>query len=449
MTDAYNIQYKEKLRTAEEAVKIVKSGDTIFCGEFINVPVALDEALSKRVSELENINLRGVCVSKRLKSIEADPERKHLIYDDWHFGGMNRKYHGKRLANYIPLTYHQGPRIINNYLEADVVFVQVGSMDEKGFFNYGTVNSLTYSHCHKAKKIIVEVNNSSPTCLGGTHESIHISQVDYVVEGNNDPVMQLKAAPPSDVDQGIAQYVMKEIEDGSCLQLGIGGLPNVVGSLIANSDLKDLGVHTEMMVDSYVDMYEAGRITGACKSIDQYKMVYTFAMGTNKLYDFLDENPMCASYPVNYTNDPRVIAMNDKVVAINNALEVDLYSQVASESSGFRQISGTGGQLDFIFGAFNSKGGKGLICISSTYTDKEGKKHSRIRPTLDPGTIITVPRSITHYVITEYGIAQMKGKSTWQRAEALIDIAHPDFRDELIKKADEMNIWVKSNKLEA
>ncbi|MEN6461912.1 MAG: acetyl-CoA hydrolase/transferase C-terminal domain-containing protein, partial [Syntrophomonas sp.] len=226
----------------------------------------------------------------------------------------------------------------------------------------------------------------------------------------------------------------------------IGGLPNVVGSLIADSDLKDLGVHTEMMVDAYMEMYEAGRITGARKNIDRFKMVYTFAMGSSKLYDFMDNNPMCASYPVDYSNDPRIIAQNDKVISINNAIEVDLFSQVCSESAGIRNISGTGGQLDFVLGAYASREGKALICISSTFNDCQGNLQSRIKPVLTPGAIVTASRAVVHYIVTEYGIAQMKGKSTWQRAEALVDIAHPDFQDELIKAANEMNIWLRTNK---
>jgi acyl-CoA hydrolase len=239
---------------------------------------------------------------------------------------------------------------------------------------------------------------------------------------------------------------MNEIEDGSCLQLGIGGLPNVIGSMIAESDLKNLGVHTEMLVDSMVDLYNSGKITGSQKTIDQFKMVYTFAMGTNKLYEFLHNNPGCASYPVDYTNDPRIIERNDKVVAINNAVEIDLFSQICSESAGTRQISGTGGQLDFIYGAFNSDQGKGIIGLSSTFTDKTGKIHSRIVPTLSNGSIVTVPRSIVQYVATEYGIVQLKGKSTWERAEALINIAHPMFRDKLIAQAHKMHIWSDHNR---
>jgi acyl-CoA hydrolase len=259
--------------------------------------------------------------------------------------------------------------------------------------------------------------------------------------------VQLPEIPASEADYSIAKQVMSLIEDGSTIQLGIGGLPNIVGSMIANSDLKDLGVHTEMLADSYVDMYEAGRITGKKKSIDKEKMVYTFALGSKKLYDFLDNNPVASIFPVSYTNDPYVIGQNPKVVAINNAIEVDLFSQVASEASGARQISGTGGQLDFIMGAYRSEGGKGLICINSTFTKKDGTVGSRIVPTLSPGTIVTCPRSIVHYVVTEFGIAQLKSKSTWERAEALINIAHPDFREQLIQEANNLGIWRQSNKI--
>ena len=282
-----------------------------------------------------------------------------------------------------------------------------------------------------------------PYCFGGNRESIHISRVDYIVESNHTPLAEVKPGQPREVDRRIAEHIMKEIEDGACLQLGIGGLPNLIGRMIAESDLKDLGVHTEMLVDSFVDLYNAGRVTGRKKSVDHLKMAYTFAMGTKKLYDFLDHNPTCASYPVSYINDPRMIAFNNKVVAINNAIEVDLYGQVCSESVGDSQKSGTGGQLDFIFGAFMSKGGKGIISLSSTYTDKDGNLQSRIVPTVEPGSIVTVPRSIVQYVATEFGVVQLKGKSTWERAEALISIAHPDFQEELIRQADQMKIWVK------
>ncbi|MDD3894441.1 MAG: acetyl-CoA hydrolase/transferase C-terminal domain-containing protein [Syntrophomonadaceae bacterium] len=440
-------QYQKKLITADQAAQLVKSGDMVQYSEFAMFPDALDEALAKRKDELENVTIRSTSFTKAPEPIVADPERKHFIMEDYHFSVVSRCLHDKNLCNYVPFTYHQGPRMVRKYNDIDAAFIMVGPMDARGFFNLGPSNSITPAVMNKSKIIVLEVNKSVPLCLGGNQESIHISSVDYIIEGGNRPLIQLPVVQISETDEKIAGIIMNEIEDGSCLQLGIGGLPNAVGALIAESDLKDLGVHTEMLVDSYVDLYNKGHITGARKTIDKNKMVYTFAMGTNKVYDFLDNNPFCASYPADYTNDPRIIALNDKVVAINNCLEVDLFTQVCSETAGTRQISGTGGQLDFIFGAFNSHGGKGLICMSSTYSDKEGKVHSRIKPTLAPGSVVTVPRSLNQYIVTEYGIAQFKGKSTWQRAEALIEIAHPGFRDELIRSAQEMKIWRPTNKI--
>ncbi len=448
MTDILQWQYSQKLISAEEAVKKVKSGDHIFYGEFALFPETLDEELAKRINELDDLVLTGVSYTKPPKVVLADPERKHITMRDYHFGKVARYLHDDNLCNYIPVTYHQGPRIIRKYMHMNIVFAVTGPMDGKGFFNFGLSNSVTHAAMDKADMIIVEVNNNAPNCLGGNQESIHISNVDFVVEGKHSPLLELPAAQPSPTDQQIAEILLPEIENGSCLQLGIGGLPNAVGTLIAQSDLKDLGVHSEMMMDSFVELYEQGRLTGARKNIDKYKMVYSFALGTRKLYDFLDYNPMCASYPVSYTNDPRITALNDKVVAINNALEVDLLSQVSSETMGLRQISGTGGQLDFIFGAFQSHGGKGFICLHSTYKDKQGNIHSRIVPSLSPGTIVTVPRSIVQYVATEYGIVQLKGKATYERAEALISIAHPQFQDDLIKAADSMKLWTRTNRIE-
>jgi len=447
MSSIWHSHYQKKLTSAENAVNAVTSGDIIFMGEFVQNVEALDEALAKRKQELSDIYLTTVTRTKPLKCVEADQKGEVFTWGDWHFSPLARKLSEHGLVHYHPITYHEGPCIIEQYVKVDVVFIQVTPMDNKGFFNFSTTCSITPAMCRKARTVIVEVNVNSPRCLGGLDEGIHVSEVDFVIEGPNRPLVELPAAESSEADRSIAAHVMELLEDGATIQLGIGGLPNIVGSLIAQSDLKDIGVHTEMLADSYVDMYEAGRVTGKRKNVDRGKMVYTFAMGSKKLYDFLDNNPSCAIYPVDYTNDPEVISRNDKVISINNALEVDLFTQVASESSGARQISGTGGQLDYIFGAFRSKGGKGLICISSTYAKKDGAIASRIVPTLSPGTIVTCPRSIVNYIVTEYGYAQMKGKSTWQRAEALINIAHPDFRDGLIKQAQEMNIWRRSNKI--
>ena len=301
--------------------------------------------------------------------------------------------------------------------------------------------------CETSKKIIVEVNENMPRCHGGSEANVHISQVSYIVEGDNPAIGELGAGgPATDVDKKVAELIVDQIPNGACLQLGIGGMPNAVGSLIAESDLKDLGVHTEMYVDAFVDIAKAGKITGAKKNIDRYRQAYGFGAGTKKMYDYLDENPELMSAPVSYTNDIKNIAALDNFISINNCVDLDLFGQISSETSGTKHISGAGGQLDFVLGAYMSNGGKSFICCSSTFTDKQGVVHSRIRPTLVEGSVVTDTRANTHYIVTEYGMVNVKGLSTWQKAEAIISVAHPDFRDELIKEAEKMHIWKRSNK---
>jgi acyl-CoA hydrolase len=284
-----------------------------------------------------------------------------------------------------------------------------------------------------------------PECLGGSEVAIHISRVTHIVESTQPGLAQLPSAPPSDVGQKVAKLIVEEIPNGACLQLGIGGMPNAVGMMIAESDLKDLGVHTEMYVDAFVDISNKGKINGLKKNIDKGRQAFAFGAGTDKLYKFIDNNPEVMSSTVDYTNDPCVVGLIDNFMSINNAVEIDLFGQVNSESSGTKQISGTGGQLDFVMGAYRSKGGKSFICLSSAY-GKKGEPKSRIVPTLDRGSISTDSRTCVHWIVTEYGKVNLKGKATWQRAEALISIAHPDFRDQLIKDAEAMKIWRKSNK---
>ncbi|HCF71413.1 MAG TPA: butyryl-CoA:acetate CoA-transferase, partial [Syntrophomonas sp.] len=346
-------------------------------------------------------------------------------------------------CSYLPMVYHELPEYYRNYIDVDVVMIPVTPLDKHGFFNFGPQVSHTTAMCEAAKTIILEVNPNIPRCLG-LEEAIHISKVDYIVEADY-PVAEIPAVRPNDIDKKIASIIIGQLEDGCCLQLGIGSMPNAVGDMIADSDLKDLGIHTEMFVDSMVDMVEKGRITGAKKNIDKYKIVATIALGTKKTYDFINDNPMCTFLPVNYTNDPCVIGQLDKFISINSCIDVDLFGQINSESSGKRQISGTGGAICFAQGAFRSKGGKGFICMTSTYSNG-GKTFSRIRPTLEPGSAVTIHRGIAPSVVTEYGIANLKGKALWQRAEALISIAHPDFHEDLIKGAQKIGIWRKSNK---
>ncbi|MEG6523675.1 acetyl-CoA hydrolase/transferase family protein [Desulfotomaculum sp. 1211_IL3151] len=443
----YGDMYKSKLVSPEQAVGVVKSGDWVEWGSFACRPLVLDRALARRKEELQNVKVRAVCTVYGVPEIvKTDPTREHFCYNNWHFSVIDRKLSDKGLCSYIPQLYREAIGYLNNYCRIDVAMLQVAPMDQHGYFNFGPAVSHAYACCENAKIVILEINQNIPRALGGNSEAIHISEVDYLVEGENTPLQQVPTIPFSEEDRIIANYVMEEIEDGACIQLGIGGMPNVVGKMLAESDLKDIGVHTEMLVDAFVDMYETGALTGRKKKVDRCKIVYTFALGSQRLYDFINNNPLCAAYPVNYTNNPNIIAQNDRVVSINNAVEIDLFGQVNSETSGNRQISGTGGQVDFIEGAYNSKGGKSFICLTSTYRDKSGKNISRIKPHLSSGSIATTHRAAVQYVITEYGKAILKGKTTWQRAEALISIAHPDFRAELIQEAEKVGIWRRSNK---
>lgn len=442
-------QYEQKRVTAAEAVKVVRSGDWIDFGSFSGTVRCLDRALALRKDELKDIKIWS-CVTSYLPAVmEVDPRGETFTWHSWHMSGADRRVADRGTpVYYSPIRYSEVPRYVRQEIEPlAVAMIQVTPMDKHGYFNFGLQNSHSKAACDRARVVIVEVNEKQPRCLGGYEEAIHISEVDFIVEGDNQPLGQVAPGPISDVDKRVAQLIVEDMCDGSVVQLGIGGMPNAVGTLIAESDLKDLGCHTEMLVDAYVHMFNAGKMTGARKSIDPGKIVYTFAVGSQMLYDFLDNNPRCASYPVNYTNDPYIAARNDNLMSINNAIEVDLYGQVCAESAGTRQISGTGGQLDFVMAAYLSKGGKSFVCLPSSYKGKDGKIRSRIVPTLQVGGIVTDPRSVAQIIVTEYGKLNLKGKSTWQRAEGLIDIAHPHTRDDLIKAAEAQRIWRRSNKI--
>ena len=441
-------EYKQKLVTADEAVKTVRSGDWVDYGWCTNTAESLDKALAKRTDELTDVNVRGGILFKLPAIFEREDAGEHFTWNSWHMSGVERHLINKGCAYYAPIRYSELPRYYrDSATPSRVAMFQVAPMDAHGYFNFGPSASHLGAMCERAEVMIVEVNENMPRCLGGTECGIHISDVTYIVEGENPPIGELGAGgPATDVDKTVAKLIVDEIPNGACLQLGIGGMPNAVGSLIAESDLKDLGVHTEMYVDAFVDIAKAGKINGSKKQIDRFRQTYAFGAGTKKMYDYMDNNPELMSAPVDYTNDIRSISAIDNFISINNAVDLDLFGQVNAETAGIKHISGAGGQLDFVLGAYLSNGGKSFICCSSTFKTKDGQLKSRILPTLNPGSVVTDTRANIHYLVTEYGKVNLKGLSTWQKAEAIISVAHPDFRDELIKEAEKMHIWRRSNK---
>lgn len=450
--------YQEKLRTAEEAVKIVKSGDWVEYAMFNGKPVACDRALAARKEELSDVKIMAaVTVPPLPEVVTRDPMGDVFTYNDQHFSMVSRIMQQQcGGVFYGPTQYGDSDLHVSNGTTdlvkmgtpvRDLFVAQVTPMDKDGYFNWGLHNSVCYSFAIHSKNCIVEVNEKIPYAMGGNNERIHISQITYVVEGENPDLAELPIIQPTEVDKKIAANVLEYLQDGQCIQLGIGAMPNILGKMICETDLKDLGGWTEMLVDAYQDMWESGKMNGINKIFDPGKITYTFALGGKKLYDWIDHNTAIASCSVGYVNHPIKLAQIDNLVSINQGLQIDLYSQVNAESSGFKQISGNGGMSDFVTGAFWSKGGRSFICLPSTHTNKDGSIISRIVPDFGNGTITTVTRQMVNFVVTEYGCVSMKTAPTWLRAERLISIAHPDFQDELIKEAEERKIWRRTNKI--
>jgi acyl-CoA hydrolase len=422
--------------TAEDAAALVKPGMWLDYGASIGQPDTFDEALARRLGPLTDVRIRSVLTTRPRAVLEADPEVRHVHWFSTHFSGYDRRKHDAGLAHYLPVNLGEVPDYYRRFIDPpDIAIIKTAPMDAEGFFNFGPSVLWLRAVVERARVVIVEETLTMPY-VHGTGTGVHVSEVDYVIPGNDLPMAELPKAPATEVDKAVARLIAAEVEDGACLQIGIGGMPNAVCSLLAESPVSDLGIHTEMMTDGIVDLYRAGRVTGAKKQLNPDRMVCTFALGAQYLYDFLDHNPEVEFHPVDYTNLPHIIMQNDRVVAINNTTQIDLQGQAASESDGFRHISGTGGQLQFMRGAYASKGGKSFMCLASTY-DKRGERKSRIVTALTRGNVVTTPRTDIMYVVTEYGMVNLKGRSIAERAKLLISIAHPDFREELERDAYE------------
>lgn len=440
-------EYKKKLITADQAAAMVKTGDKLHFGLGCGAIVDIDKAIARRADELKDITVIST-VAIREKPFEtylATTSNEQVRFASAHFNVHDRKMNRDGRCWYIPMMFCELPFLwVNNNNEIDIAMFQVAPMDSHGNFNLGPQVADMWGVIKSAKKIIVEVNENMPIAHG-YQTQLNLYGIDYVVEGSNTPLAELPAKEPSEIDKAIASHIVPKIKSHSTLQLGIGSLPLCIGKMLADSDQRNINAHTEMFTDAYVDLFAAGKLTGN-KPIDKSKAVYTFAGGTKRLYDFIDDNPICCNAPVDYVNNIATIAQIDNFVSINSCIQVDLYGQVCSESAGYQQISGTGGQLDFVLGAYQSNGGQSFLCTPSTRVGKDGQLESLISPVLPPGAIVTTPRMATNFIVTEYGAADLKGKTTWERAERLISIAHPDFRDKLIKDAEKMGIWKKSSK---
>ncbi len=438
-------QYRQKLRTPEEAVRVIKSGDWVDYTSNVCFPTLLDAALAQRKEELTDVKIRGNLLFGPIQTVECDPTREHFIYNSWHCSGYERKLCDKGLCNYIPMIFRNVVPYYRHFLTVNVAMMCVTPMDKHGYFNLSCAAGIAKGILEKADIVILEINEHLPRILGGFDESIHISEVDYVVEGEHAPLPQFPIAPPTEEDVKIADMIVPHIVDGATLQLGIGGMPNVVGARLAESDLKDLGMHTELCGDAYYELHRAGKLTNRRKSLQRGKGVTGIVFGSKQLYEWADQNPGLVVEPLEYVNAPETIAQIDNMISINNCIAVDLYGQVCAESAGLRHISGTGGQLDYLTGASMSRGGKAFICMTSSFVDKERIRQSRIVPHFN-GDIVTDPRSQAYYIVTEFGAVNLAGRSTWERAERLISIAHPDFREKLINAAEQQKIWRRSNK---
>ncbi|MEM4534394.1 MAG: acetyl-CoA hydrolase/transferase C-terminal domain-containing protein [Candidatus Korarchaeota archaeon] len=441
--------YQCKLKSAEEVVKLIQPGMWVGIGNLSCIAWLFDKALAERYPQLNNVNLWCEFPLKPLRCLEVDKEGKAFsVYTGFLGEGMR----GRSNVHYIPSQLGLLPHMFREgFLKVDVAVKTVTPMDKNGYFNFSTDVSYTKAMFESAKIKIVEVNESAPWVPGGYDECIHISEVDYIIENHESKIPELPSREPSEIERRIAENILNVLPrplEGLTLQVGVGGIPDAFCKLLEEEEAKDLGVHTEMLSEGMFRLAEAGIITGRRKSFLPCKMVHTFALGSRAMYDWLNYNPAVAGYPSDFANDPFVISLNNNIVSINSAIEVDLTGQVNGESIGTMMYSGVGGQMIWGYAVSSYRSPKAMpnigwssknfsfIALPSAYHDKKtGRLASRIVPVLRLGSGVTTPRSIAMYVVTEYGVAELKGKSVRERVRELINVAHPDFRDQLVEEA--------------
>lgn len=419
------VRFWNKVVPAEKAVQVIKSGDRIFLTGNCSVPQTLLKAVTQRAQAGEVERLEIVQVLTIGDAAYVAPELEGKIRVNTLFISHNvRKAVNDGRADFTPVFLSEIPRLFRNgHLPLDVALIHCSPPDEHGFLSFGVEVGLTKPAAQNAKIVVAEVNEHMPRCLGDSF--IHISKVDYLV-----PVSyylpEVPQGTPGELEKRIAEHIVDLIPDGATMQMGIGAIPDAVLHFLEHK--KDLGIHTELFSDGVIPLVDAGIINNERKTLHPGKIVAGFILGSQKLYDFVDNNPIVEFHPQDYVNDPFIISQNDRMISINSALEVDLTGQVCADSIGTSFYSGVGGQMDFVYGASRSKGGRPIIALPST---TRNDTITRIVPTLKEGAGVTTSRNHVHYVVTEFGVAELYGKSIRQRALNLINVAHPNFRDEL------------------
>jgi len=428
--------YKSRVVTPQEAVKAIKSGNRIFLTGNVSVPQKVLAALVEYAPNLENVEICQALTVGPADYVSPAMEG-HLRVNSIFISANIRKAVHEGRADFTPVFLAEFPLLFKRgLLPLDAALIHVSPPDEHGFCSLGVEVGLTKTPAESAKIIIAEVNEQMPRTLGDSF--IHVSRLNYIVPVNY-PISELPMGEvePSDIVEKIAGYIAELIPDGATMQLGIGAIPDAVLKFLF--DKKDLGIHTELFSDSVIDLVNAGVLTNAQKTLHPGKIIAGFMLGTKRLYDWADDNPLIELHRTEYVNDPFVIAQNERMVAVNSAIEVDLTGQVCADSIGPKLYSGVGGQLDFIYGASRSKGGVPIIALPSTNTMRDGTVLSKIAPLLKHGAGVVTTRNHVRYIVTEYGVADLYGKTIRERATQLVNIAHPDFREDLTKQAQELH----------
>ncbi len=422
-------KYKDKIITDEEAVNYVKSNNIIFLSGNAATPRNIIEKLAARKDELENVQVNHLLMMGE-DPLSAPGMENHFRHNSLFIGPADRAAVNEGRSDYVPVFLFEVPSVfMKRIIPLDIAYIHVSPPDDHGFMSYGVECVASKAAADSATFVIAQVNEKMPRSLGDSF--IHVSRVNKIVEYNETiPVLDKKGF--TDVEKKIGEYIADLVEDGATMQMGIGGIPDAV--LAALEGKKDLGIHTEMVSDGVIEGIEKGFITNRLKTLHPGKVIATFILGSERLYNFVDNNPYFEIHPCDYTNNPFIVSQNEKMVAINSAIEVDITGQVCADSIGTRIYSGFGGQVDFIRGAAYSKGGKPIIALPSSTRDG---KVSKITPQLKPGAGVVTTRADVHYVVTEYGVAYLHGKNLRQRGHELVNIAHPDFRDQLLHYAKE------------